>query len=76
LKDFVNPFVQVGGVIDKRIDFGKEQIKRLEERIKSLNELIDERAENLRRQFAQLQSLYFAFTRQQALIQQMTSILQ
>ena len=76
LKDFVNPFVQVGGVIDKRIDFGKDQIKRLEERIKSLNDLIDERAENLRRQFAQLQSLYFAFTRQQALIQQMTSILQ
>jgi len=76
LKDLINPFVQVGGVIDKRIDLGKEQIKRLDERIKSLNDLIDQRAENLRRQFAQLQSLYFAFTRQQTLIQQMTSILQ
>jgi len=76
LKDFINPFVQVGGVIDKRIDLGKEQIKRLDERIKSLNDLIDERAENLRRQFAHLQSLYFAFTRQQALLQQMTSVLQ
>ncbi len=76
LKEFLNPFVQIGGVIDKRIDLGKEQIKRLDERIKSLKDLIDERAENLRKQFAQLQSLYFAFTRQQALLQQMTSILQ
>jgi flagellar hook-associated protein 2 len=75
LKEFINPFVQIGGVVDQRINSGKEQIKRLDERIKSLNNLIDERAEDLRRQFAQLQSLYNAFVRQQAMVQQLTQIL-
>lgn len=75
LKEFINPFVQIGGVIDQRVNSGKEQIKRLDERIKSLNNLIDERAEDLRRQFAQLQSLYNAFVRQQAMVQQLTQIL-
>ncbi len=75
LKELINPFVQVGGVIDQRVSLGKEQIKRFDERIKSLNNLIDQRAEDLRRQFAQLQSLYNAFTRQQAMVQQLTQIL-
>jgi len=75
LKEFINPFVQIGGVIDQRVNSGKEQIKQLDERIKSLNSLIDQRAEALRKQFAQLQSLYYAFTRQQTMIQQLTQIL-
>ncbi|CUT04200.1 flagellar filament capping protein FliD, partial [Candidatus Kryptobacter tengchongensis] len=75
LKEFINPFVQIGGVIDRRVNSGKEQIKQLDERIKSLNSLIDQRAEALRKQFAQLQSLYYAFTRQQTMIQQLTQIL-
>lgn len=75
LKEFINPFVQIGGVIDQRVNSGKEQIKQLDDRIKSLNSLIDQRAEALRKQFAQLQSLYYAFTRQQTMIQQLTQIL-
>ncbi|MFN3134677.1 MAG: flagellar filament capping protein FliD [Candidatus Kryptonium sp.] len=72
LKDFINPFVQIGGVVDQRINFGKEQMKHIDERIKSLNSLIDQRAESLRKQFAQLLSLYNAFARQQAMVQQLT----
>ncbi|MCS7228947.1 MAG: flagellar filament capping protein FliD [Candidatus Kryptonium sp.] len=71
LKEFINPFVQIGGVIEQRINFGKEQIKRFDERIKSLNKIIEQRAEDLRKQFAQLQSLYTAFARQQAIAQQL-----
>lgn len=75
LRDFINPFVQIGGVIDQRVNFGKEQMKYIDERIKSLNNLIDQRAESLRRQFAQLLSLYNAFARQQAMVQQLTQAL-
>ncbi len=75
LRDFINPFVQIGGVIDQRVNFGKEQMEHIDERIKSLNNLIDQRAESLRRQFAQLLSLYNAFTRQQAMIQQLNQAL-
>lgn len=75
LKELINPFVQIGGILDQRVNSGKEQIKRLDERIKSLNDLIDQRAEDLRRQFAQLQSLYNAFVRQQAMVQQLTQVL-
>jgi len=62
-------------VIDQRVNFGKEQMEHIDERIKSLNNLIDQRAESLRRQFAQLLSLYNAFTRQQAMIQQLNQAL-
>lgn len=75
LREFLNPFVQIGGVIEQRINFGKEQIKRFDERIKSLSKIIDQRAEDLRRQFAQLQSLYTAFTRQQVIAQQLMQML-
>ncbi len=75
LKELINPFVQVGGILDQRVNSGKEQIRRLDERIKSLNDLIDQRAEDLRRQFAQLQSLYNAFVRQQTMVQQLTQVL-
>lgn len=75
LKELINPFVQIGGVLDQRVNSGEEQIRRLDERIKSLNDLIDQRAEDLRRQFAQLQSLYNAFIRQQAMVQQLTQTL-
>ncbi len=74
LKELINPFVQIGGILDQRVNSGKEQIRRLDDRIKSLNDLIDKRAEDLRRQFAQLQSLYNAFVRQQAMIQQLTQV--